>query len=242
MIAHAMESPPVRDDAARRWDVRRADKLRRLQAVGAHLDGKRVDPAAIVAVLEGLLRPGDRVALEGDNQKQADFLSRSLAQVDPARVHDLHLLISSISRPEHLTLFERGIARRVDFSYAGPQSLRVAQLLEDRRLEIGGIYTYVELYARMFVDLTPQVALVCAAQADAAGNLYTGANTEDTPTIVEAAAFRHGIVLAQVKANVLGIVVNGLDLSSPDRHYYYYSNAKYGNVYYGNDEKDKVSA
>jgi malonate decarboxylase alpha subunit len=198
MIAHAMESPPVRDDAARRWDVRRADKLRRLQAVGAHLDGKRVDPAAIVAVLEGLLRPGDRVALEGDNQKQADFLSRSLAQVDPARVHDLHLLISSISRPEHLTLFERGIARRVDFSYAGPQSLRVAQLLEDRRLEIGGIYTYVELYARMFVDLTPQVALVCAAQADAAGNLYTGANTEDTPTIVEAAAFRHGIVLAQV--------------------------------------------
>ena len=39
---------------------------------------------------------------------------------------------------------------------------------------------------------------MCAAQADAAGNLYTGANTEDTPTIVEAAAFRHGIVMAQV--------------------------------------------
>ena len=50
----------------------------------------------------------------------------------------------------------------------------------------------------MFVDLTPTVALVCAEQADRAGNLYTGANTEDTPTIVEAAAFRHGIVLAQV--------------------------------------------
>jgi len=198
MIVHAMDNPPARDDAAPRWTHRPADKLRRLQGVRAHLDGKRVDPAAIVAVLEGLLRPGDRVALEGNNQKQADFLSRALAQVDPARVHDLHLLISSISRPEHLTLFERGIARRVEFSYAGPQSLRVAQLLEDRKLEIGAIYTYVELYARMFVDLTPQVALVCAAQADAAGNLYTGPNTEDTPTIVEAAAFRHGIVLAQV--------------------------------------------
>ena len=86
----------------------------------------------------------------------------------------------------------------MDFSFAGPQSLRVAQLLEDGLLEIGAIYTYIELYARMFIDLTPQVALVCAVQADRHGNLYTGANTEDTPTIVEATAFRHGIVVAQV--------------------------------------------
>ncbi|HEY6925083.1 MAG TPA: malonate decarboxylase subunit alpha, partial [Steroidobacteraceae bacterium] len=42
------------------------------------------------------------------------------------------------------------------------------------------------------------VALVCAEKADRAGNLYTGANTEDTPTIVEATAFRQGIVIAQV--------------------------------------------
>src|SRR6185312_17010716 len=45
---------------------------------------------------------------------------------------------------------------------------------------------------------TPQVALVCAGQGDRAGNLYTGANTEDSPTIVEAAAFGQGVVLAQV--------------------------------------------
>jgi len=180
------------------WSARREDKARRLAQIAAHVDGKLVEPTAIVAVLQGLLRAGDRVALEGDNQKQADFLSRALVQVDTARVHDLHLLISALSRPEHLTLFERGIARRVDFSYAGPQSLRVAQLLEDGKLEIGAIHTYIELYARMLVDLTPQVALVCAEQADLAGNLYTGANTEDTPTIVEATAFRHGIVLAQV--------------------------------------------
>jgi malonate decarboxylase alpha subunit len=108
------------------------------------------------------------------------------------------LLISTLSRPEHLTLFELGIARKLDFSYAGPQSLRVSQLLEDGKLEIGAIYTYVELYARMFVDLTPHIALVCAEKGDARGNLYTGPNTEDTPTIVEATAFRHGIVIAQV--------------------------------------------
>jgi malonate decarboxylase alpha subunit len=180
------------------WTTRRDDKQRRLAQIRAHLDGKQLQPQAIVAVLEKLLKPGDRVALEGDNQKQADFLARSLAQIDARQVHGLHLLIPSISRAEHLTLFERGIARRVDFCFAGPQSVRVAQLLEAGVLEIGAIHTYVELYARMFVDLTPNVALICAEQADAAGNLYTGANTEDTPTIVEAAAFRHGIVLAQV--------------------------------------------
>ncbi len=182
----------------RTWTTRRDDKARRLGAVAAQADGKVVEPTAVVEVLENLLQPGDRVALEGDNQKQADFLSRALVKVDPARVHDIHLLISTISRPEHLTLFELGIARRLDFSFAGPQSLRLAQLLEDGKVHVGAIHTYVELYARMFVDLTPNVALVCAEKADRAGNLYTGANTEDTPTIVEATAFRHGIVLAQV--------------------------------------------
>src|SRR5258708_33366909 len=95
------------------------------------------------------------VALEGDNQKQADFLSRTLAQLNPQKVHDLHLGISSISRPEHCDLFERGIARNVDFSYAGAQSLRVAQLVGDKQLEIGAIVTYFVLYARMYVAYPP---------------------------------------------------------------------------------------
>jgi malonate decarboxylase alpha subunit len=182
----------------RSWTARRDAKAGKIAAVAAHAQSKILDPGAIVEVLERLIQPGDRVALEGNNQKQADFLSRALVKVDPARVHDVHLLISSISRPEHLTLFDLGIARRLDFSFAGPQSLRLAQLLEDGKVQVGAIYTYVELYARMFVDLTPNIALVCAEKADRAGNLYTGANTEDTPTIVEATAFRQGIVLAQV--------------------------------------------
>jgi malonate decarboxylase alpha subunit len=182
----------------RSWTTRREGKAARLAGVADYVDGKLVRRAEVVPVLEALLRPGDRVALEGNNQKQADFLSRALVEVDAARVHDLHMLISSITRPEHLTLFERGIARRVEFSYAGPQSLRVAQLLEDGKLEIGAIHTYIELYARMFVDLTPHVVLVCAEKADLAGNLYTGPNTEETPTLIEAAAFSHGIVLVQV--------------------------------------------
>lgn len=185
-------------EAARTWSTLALRKQRRLERAAAFADGPVLKPERIGDALTALIEPGDRVALEGDNQKQADFLSRSLAALDPAEVHGLHLLISTLGRPEHLDLFERGIARKVDFSFAGPQSLRVAQLLEDGKLEIGAIYTYVELYARMFVDLTPQVALVCAEKADRHGNLYTGANTEDTPTIVEATAFRHGVVVAQV--------------------------------------------
>jgi malonate decarboxylase alpha subunit len=180
------------------WSRRRAKKAARLARIVPWMKGQVLETAAIVEALQALLEPGDAVALEGDNQKQADFLSRALVQVDPAKIHDLHLLISSVSRPEHLTLFERGIARKIDLAFAGPQSVRLAQLLEDGKLEIGAIHTYVELYARMFVDLMPDVALVCAEQADREGNLYTGPNTEDTPTIVEATAFHDGVVVVQV--------------------------------------------
>jgi malonate decarboxylase alpha subunit len=152
----------------------------------------------IVEALESLVVVGDRIVMEGDNQKQADFLSRSLVKVDAKKIHDLHLIISSLSRPEHLTLFELGIARKVDFAFAGPQSLRVAQLLEDGVLEIGAVHTYVELYARLLVDLIPNVVLVCAEKADREGNLFTGPNTEDTPVIVESAAFHDAIVIVQV--------------------------------------------
>lgn len=189
------------------WHTRRERKHERLAAVA----GLAGDPSAggaslplvvptdsAVTLLERVLGPGDRVVLEGNNQKQADFLSRSLAAVDPAKVHDLHLVMSAVSRPEHLDLFELGIGRRLDFAFAGAQSARVPSLVADGTVQIGAIHTYLELYARMFLDLVPDVALVAAEQADTAGNLYTGPNTEDTPAIVEATAFRDGVVIVQV--------------------------------------------
>jgi len=181
-----------------RWDTRRRAKAQRIDAASSFTDGKVIKPTQLVDFLHAVLRPEDRVALEGDNQKQADFLSRTLAQCDPKRLHDLHMLISSVSRSEHLDLFERGIATRLDLAYAGPQSVRIAQLVEDGTVQIGAIHTYVELYGRMFTDLGPDVALLCAEFADRDGNLYTGPNTEDTPTIAEAAAFHDGVVIVQV--------------------------------------------
>src|SRR5215470_11163146 len=103
-------------------------------------------------LLEAIIEPGDRVALEGDNQKQADFLAAALAKLDPARVHDLHMVQSVIALPEHLDVFERGIASRLDFAFAGPQSRRLAELVAAKALRIGAIHTYLELYARLLVD------------------------------------------------------------------------------------------
>jgi malonate decarboxylase alpha subunit len=180
------------------WDLKRRARQTRLARARSIASGRFVEPERLTALLEALLEPGDRLCLEGDNQKQADTLARALASVDPARVHDLHLVCSVLALPEHVELFERGIARRVDFSFSGPQSVRVAQLVTAGRIEIGAIHTYLELYARYFMDLTPQVALVAAVAADEQGNLYTGPNTEDTPAIVEATAFKDGVVVAQV--------------------------------------------
>nr|WP_315592350.1 malonate decarboxylase subunit alpha [uncultured Cupriavidus sp.] len=182
----------------RQWDTRRTEKRRR-QALGAQIaTGKVVPTDDIVSFLETITAPGDRVVLEGNNQKQADFLSRALAETDPSRVHDLHMIIPSVSRVEHLDLFERGIARKLDFAYAGAQSVRISQFLEDGLLEVGAIHTYIELYSRLYVDLTPQIVLTAGYKADRQGNLYTGPSTEDSPALVEAAAFRDGIVIAQV--------------------------------------------
>ncbi|MDO5102133.1 MAG: malonate decarboxylase subunit alpha [Lautropia sp.] len=194
------------------WSRRRSEKQRRIAVVQDLVMGSVIPSDRLVSVLEQLVAPGDRVVLEGNNQKQADFLARALVQVNPARVNGLHMIMPAVSRPEHLDLFEQGIARRLDFAYAGAQSLRISQFLQDGLMEVGAIHTYIELYARLFVDLIPRVVLVAAYSADRQGNLYTGASTEDTPTLVEAAAFHDGIVIAQVNE----IVEDVTDLARVD--------------------------
>jgi malonate decarboxylase alpha subunit len=192
-----MDSVTAGRAGAHSWTTRRERKRRRMALVEPWMQDKLLPTEKIVGALEALLVPGDRVVLESA-QKQADFLSRSLAKANPKTLHDLHLIISAIARPDHLAIFEQGIGKKVDFSFAGPQSLRVAQMVADGKIEIGAMHTYVELSARMFIDLIPDAALVCAEAADREGNLYTGPHTEDTPATIEATAFRDGIVIVQV--------------------------------------------
>ncbi|MGG0744322.1 malonate decarboxylase subunit alpha [Priestia megaterium] len=180
------------------WTTRRDQKAVRLAKIDHLLKGKLLGNEHIIEALELLISPGDKVVLEGDNQKQASFLSKALNEVSTDKINGLHMIMSSISRPEHLDIFEKGIAEKIDFSYAGAQSLRVSQMIEDETLKMGEIHTYLELYGRLFIDLIPNIALVAADKADEQGNLYTGANTEETPTIIEATAFKDGIVIVQV--------------------------------------------
>src|SRR3954465_1499332 len=182
----------------RDWNTLARNREARLARAAKLSTGKVVAAADAGALLDRVLEAGDRVCLEGNNQKQADFLAKVLAALDPAVVHNLHMVQSVLALPEHLDVFERGVASRLDFSFSGPQAGRLARLAGSGRIAIGAIHTYLELFGRSFVDLTPRVSLVAAQAADAAGNLYTGPNTEDTPAIVEATAFSGGIVIAQV--------------------------------------------
>ena len=180
------------------WQQGRDARGARLARAANLAKGKTVAMSDATRLLEAVMRPGDRVCVEGDNQKQADVLSAALLAVDPDKINNLHMVQSGVVLPSHLDLFERGIAKRLDFAYSGPQSSRVASMLFGGKIELGAVHTYLELFARYFIDLTPQVALIAAVSADRDGNLYTGPNTEDTPTVVEATAFKDGIVIAQV--------------------------------------------
>ena len=180
------------------WQSERRVRDDRLKAGSKFAKGKILAANDATALLEAVVRPGDRICLEGDNQKQADFLAACLAKADSKVLHDLHVVQSGIVLPEHLDLFEKGIARKLDFSFSGPQSENLARVLKSGKIELGAIHTYIELFGRYFIDLTPHVALTVARSADRDGNLYMGPNTEDSPVVIEATAFKQGIVIAQV--------------------------------------------
>ncbi len=121
-----------------------------------------------------------------------------LAEVNPQKIHDLHMIMPSVGRSEHLDLFEKRYCPQAGFLFLRhPEPAHFATTgrwpARNRRHP-----TYIELYSRLYVDLSPNVALIAGYKADRKGNLYTGPSTEDTPALVEAAAFHDGIVIAQV--------------------------------------------
>lgn len=180
---------------ARVWNTRRTEKQRRLASVP--VQGKVLPTADLTAMLEKLIAPGDRVVLEGNNQKQADFLSRMLAEVNPQIVHDLHMIMPSVGRSEHLDIFEKASPA----SWTSPSPAPRAYVSRSCWKMVSwksapSILT--SNFTPVFTSTAPNVALIAGYKADRKGNLYTGPSTEDTPALVEAAAFHDGIVIAQV--------------------------------------------
>lgn len=181
------------------WENKKKDYSNRLAKIDHYLkNNKFIDSNELVSVLSNLINAGDRVCIEGDNQKQASFLAAALTELDPIKINNLHMIQSAIALPDHLNLFEKGIASKIDFCYSGPQSVRLASMVKNKKIHIGNIHTYNELFGRLTMDLTPDICLLMAEQADKQGNLYTGANTEDTPAIIEATHFKNGVVIVQV--------------------------------------------
>lgn len=209
------------------WDQKRQSKLLRKRRASDLVCGKEIPKEHIVSFLEQVIQCGDKVALEGCNQKQAAFLADALTRLNPDRINGLNMLIPSVSRDAHLDLFESGIAEELNFAFAGVQSLRLAQMLDSGKLKIGDIHTYLELYGRMYVDLVPNICLIAADKADRDGNLYTGYNTEDTPMIAEAAAFQDGIVIAQVNSIVENSTLPRVDIPGDWVDYYVQADAPY---------------
>lgn len=101
------------------WQSNRAMRDARIAAGGGLARGKVVEAGNATRLLEAVIRPGDRICLEGDNQKQADLLSRALLAVDLSRVNDLHMVQSGVVLPEHLDLFDRGVAKRLTMPIPG---------------------------------------------------------------------------------------------------------------------------
>jgi malonate decarboxylase alpha subunit len=110
----------------------RASRLARATVIGG-TRGKVCPAERATQLLEAIIESGDRVVIEGDNQRQADFLASALARVDRARVHDLHMVQPVLALPDHLAVFERGLANRLDFAFAGPQSRKLAELVANGR-------------------------------------------------------------------------------------------------------------
>ena len=173
-------------DKTRKWDTLAQNKAERLARAGQYADGKVVATERIGLLLNAVLEPGDRVCVEGNNQKHADFLAAEMAKLDPQIVHDLHIIQSNIALPAHLDLFERGIAARLDFCYSGEQGVRMARLIKAGKIKVGAIHTYLELYGRYFMDLSPRVSLVVAQS-----ELYGKTVIEAVPLSEQAQVYRN---------------------------------------------------
>ena len=65
----------------------RGDRLARA-ALMCGPGSKICPPNRAAELLEAIIESGDRVVIEGDNQKQADFLAAALAKAAPARLQE----------------------------------------------------------------------------------------------------------------------------------------------------------
>jgi polysaccharide biosynthesis transport protein len=92
-----------------------------------------------------------------------------------------------------------------------------------------------EQYDHIVIDTPPTLsvtdAVVLSTRADAVVLVIRSGQTTKT------ALRRARDLLTQVNARVCGVLLNAVDLASPDYYYYYEYQAKYGGHYYRGEEE-----
>src|SRR5260370_11873320 len=83
------------------WNAQKTTLAGRLADGRRYASGKTIEVVDLPNFLEAVIRPADRVCLEGDNHKQAAVLAAALTDVDPAKLHDLHMVQPGAVLPEH---------------------------------------------------------------------------------------------------------------------------------------------
>ncbi len=96
-----------------------------------------------------------------------------------------------------------------------------------------------EQYDHIVIDTPPTLsvtdAVVLSTRADAVVLVIRSGQTTKT------ALRRARDLLTQVNARVCGVLLNAVDLASPDYYYYYEYQAKYGGSYYRGDEVEETA-
>ncbi len=118
---------------------------------------------------------------------------------------------------------------------AGPPPPNPAELLASSNMK-DVLAELREQYDHIVVDTPPTLsvtdAVVMSTRADAVVLVIRSGQT------TKQALRRSRELLMQVNARIAGVLLNAVDLNSPDYYYYYEYQGKYGHGYYQEDEAD----
>ena len=153
------------------WNHQQSNRRARLERAGE----------ALGTALSGKILPADRIAdlLHRSSSAATASVWKAITRSRPTSwrrrwrssirrgCNGLHMLLSVLALPEHLDVFEKGIASAPRLFLFRPAGGRLARLVDGRASSnIGAIHTYLELFGRYFIDLTPRVSLIAAQAAD----------------------------------------------------------------------------
>jgi succinoglycan biosynthesis transport protein ExoP len=181
-----------------------------------------------------LAQEGRRVLLV-DADLRRPSISRTLGIVSAA---GLTTVLAGYALPESVILPSPQLPNLFVLP-SGPIPPCPSELLSSARME-HLLAQWREMFDHVIIDSPPVLAVSDAVrlsvQADAVLLVLRSAQTN------KAALRRASSLLAQVKANILGVVVNAVDLTSSDQYNYYYSGTKYAKAYYDVEETETTSA